>query len=198
MPRVKGYHDQDAILRREEMGRRIEFARNKLAMSKRDFAELVGVSPSSYTAWITGKSSPTMHSLSRLCEVSGVPTSFFNPEKLADVREVDRFAHELVAKLGVDRVQEMLDASPDQVEFGVSPGAMSAQIIMDAMCDKFSAEQVQDIILSLMIAHETGMLETILDSNRSVLYAVALAHQVDVELLDAQTRGFIKSALNSR
>ena len=195
MPKVTGYYEEDAVLRRQEMGRRIEFARNKLKLGKRDFAKLIGVSPSSYTAWITGKSSPTVHSLAKLCEITDIPSSFFNPEKLSDVRDVDRFAHDLVAKLGVDRVREMLDASEDELAASTSPGAASAQIIMDALCDRFTEEQVQQIMLSLLMAHETGMLEAILESNRSVLYTVALAREIDVERLDADARGFIEVAL---
>lgn len=195
MPKVTGYHEEDAVLRRQEMGRRIEFARNKLKLGKRDFAKLIGVSPSSYTAWISGKSSPTLHSLAKLCEITDIPTSFFNPEKLSDVRDVDRFAHDLVAKLGVERVQELLHASEDELDVVGSPGAASAQIILDQLCDRFTHEQVQQILLSLLMAHETGMVDTLLESNKSVLFAVALAHEVDVERLDTETRTFVEGAL---
>ena len=195
MPKVTGYHEEDAVLRRQEMGRRIEFARNKMQLGKRDFAKLIGVSPSSYTAWITGKSSPTVHSLAKLCEITDIPSSFFNPEKLSDVRDVDRFAHDLVAKLGVERVQEMLNASKDELDANTSARAVSAQMILDQLCDRFTHDQVQQILLTLLMAHETGMVETLLESNRSVLFAVALANEVDVERLDTETRAFVEGAL---
>lgn len=195
MPKVTGYHEEDAVLRRREMGRRIEFARNKMQLGKRDFAKLIGISPSSYTAWITGKSSPTVHSLAKLCEITDIPSSFFNPEKLSDVRDVDRFAHDLVAKLGVERVQEMLNASQDELDAGTSAKAVSAQIILDQLCDRFTHDQVQQILLTLLMAHETGMVDTLLESNRNVLFAIALAHEVDVERLDTETRAFVEGAL---
>ena len=166
-----------------------------MQLGKRDFAKLIGVSPSSYTAWITGKSSPTVHSLAKLCEITDIPSSFFNPEKLSDVRDVDRFAHDLVAKLGVERVQEMLNASEDELDAGTSARAVSAQMILDQLCDRFTHDQVQQILLTLLMAHETGMVDTLLESNRSVLFAIALANEVDVERLDTETRAFVEGAL---
>ena len=52
-----------------------------------------------------------------------------------------------------------------------------------------------EILLTLLMAHETGMVETLLESNRSVLFAVALANEVDVERLDTETRAFVEGAL---
>ena len=198
MPKVAGYHDEDARLRREEMGRRIEFARNKMKMSKSEFAALVGVGPSSYTAWINGKSSPTVHSLAKLCEVSGVPSSFFNPERLSDIREVDRFAHELVARLGVDQVRDMLALTDEELAAQASGSVPThGQLVLEQINKQFTPEQIQDVIMQLLLGLETGMLQTLLDSNRSVLFSVALATGIDVENLDAQSRTLLRDALAS-
>jgi transcriptional regulator with XRE-family HTH domain len=193
VPKISGFYDDEAVLRRQEMGRRFEFGRNKMRLSKGAFAKLIGVGPSSYTAWISGKSSPTVHSLSKMCEVTGIPSSFFNPEKLSDIRDVDRFAHDLVARLGVERVQSILEMSDDELAEGAGGRPVAAHPLTK-LSEKFSSEVMQDIVMQMLLALETGLLDTILDSNRNILFSVALANNVDVEEIDRESRELLGRA----
>ena len=195
MPKVTGFHNDDARLRREEMGRRLEFVRTKLSLSKSEFAKLVGAAPSSYTRWIQGSGSPSVQMLSKICEVGNVPASFLNPEKLSDVREVDRFAHELVTKLGIEQVEKLLSMSTSDLDALFTDSHYNA---FDAIHESLTEEQIQDVIFQLMLGLKTGMLSTILESNRAILFNFALASDIDVEELDSKSRDLVSRVMDSR
>ena len=53
---------------------------------------------------------------------------------------------------------------------------------------------MQDIVMQMLLALETGLLNTILDSNRNILFSVALANNVDVEEIDRESRELLGRA----
>lgn len=91
------------------MGRRIEAARAKLGLQKRELAALVGVSPAAYSGWIRGTHSLTSENFARLVAVTGEPSSFFTPEPIAKRDTVERLARVLGARLGKARIEKLLE-----------------------------------------------------------------------------------------
>lgn len=95
--------------RRVEMGRRIEAAREKLGLLKKEMAAEMGVSASAYTGWIKGDHSMTHAHLTRLVELTGEPSSFFTPEPFAKKGTLERLSRSLGARLGHARVERLLE-----------------------------------------------------------------------------------------
>lgn len=91
------------------MGRRIESARTKLGLQKKELAALVGVSAAAYSGWISGKHSLSSENFSRLVAVTGEPSSFFTPEPIAKKDTVERLSRALGARIGKARLEKLLE-----------------------------------------------------------------------------------------
>ncbi len=109
MPRKHPESEIAERARRVEMGRRIESARVKLGLQKRELAALVGVSAAAYSGWIAGKHSLSAENFARLVAVTGEPSSFFTPEPIAKRDTIERLARALGARLGKARLEKLLD-----------------------------------------------------------------------------------------
>ena len=52
----------------------VKFIRNKVGVSQGKFAELIGVSPSTLTSWIVGRTRPNAHYLQHIARKFGIDT----------------------------------------------------------------------------------------------------------------------------
>lgn len=113
MPKSQDYHGSAEVESRRQMGMRIDAAREKTGMNKGEFARKIGVTPATFTGWIQGKHSCTTENLRRIVEVTGEPSSFFNPESLTKRDSIERLSRDLGTILGKARLQRLLQV-PDK------------------------------------------------------------------------------------
>lgn len=109
MPRKHPESQEAERARRVEMGRRIESARSKLGLRKKELAALVGVSAAAYSGWIRGNHSLSSENFARLVAVTGEPSSFFTPEPIAKRDTVERLSRALGARIGKARLEKLLE-----------------------------------------------------------------------------------------
>lgn len=109
MPRKHPESEAAELARRVEMGRRIEAARSKLGLQKKELAALIGVTAAAYSGWISGNHSLSSENFSRLVAVTGEPSSFFTPEPIAKKDTVERLSRALGARIGKARLERLLE-----------------------------------------------------------------------------------------
>ena len=68
-------------------GRRIKLFRRAKGLSKKDFAELLGVTPTTVYLWERGQRTPPYDRLCRIAEVLEVPRHVFFAEDLDDTQQ---------------------------------------------------------------------------------------------------------------
>ena len=77
----------------QEIVRQIEMRLIELGMNKSDFYELAGVSRAAYSYWKTGRSQPSLDTLSKIDSVLG--TSFYVSSKMDNIHDKIQMLQEL-------------------------------------------------------------------------------------------------------
>lgn len=166
---------------RQEIARRIEFARESVGLSKSEVADAVGVSRATFTGWISGAFSPSRANLSKLCRVTGQTASFFDADEETNATDRQSFRRELYRIAGAETALALLELEPEQLLERLSEAKSTSTNAPPAWVELRAAltdSQLEDVVAGILIANRIGIADAVVESVFSLAANVAKAQSI--------------------
>ena len=93
---------------RAEFAKRLESCIENAGFKKKDFADKVGVHPTTVSDWTHERAMPEGAKLSKVAEVLGVSPSFLIPSRMLGRESLEAKARELARRIGRTRLDQLL------------------------------------------------------------------------------------------
>ena len=185
----------DGIERRQELGRRIDFARELMGLKKSELAAACGVSRPALSTWISGRHTPNPENLAKICRATRQPASFFSPEG-EEIKDENAFARELVSKVGASVALEVLALPENELAERLVRVASEAPAdkIGAALRAVMSTEELETLLRTLWLASELETLPVLLDTVRAMTDGTAKAAGLKTGPLRARARRVVSGS----
>lgn len=130
MPKSTDLSKKDESEWRKTMGKRIRSARKGAGYQQNEFAEKIGVKPSTACGWEKGKYSPRAEHIRKIVSLTGESSAYIQPEKLGKKDTIEWMSRDLGAVLGKARLRRLLELPETQIRREVD--AMIGQHLVEA------------------------------------------------------------------
>ena len=180
--------------RARELGKRINFAREVLGLSKSELADAVGVSRPAISSWLAGRHTPNPEHLARICEVTGHPASFFSPSG-AEPDDRAAFRRELVAIVGAKTAVELLKLSDDELRASFLRVLTEApsDTVGAALREILSTSELEELIRTLWLANDLETVPVLLETVRVMTEGTAKAAGMKPGALRGKARRLVSA-----